>query len=219
MEASPSTCAESFSDPSVPGPPPSLGLRVRAGRPLEQVSSVVWRLERLRLESCRRGRGRGPPQQSGWHSGHGRRWLLKPMETQGLQQLLRLPKSMEMVKATLVESAEGEAQEALESQSWKGPGRESRPPPSRGRNRVPRGEKGLTRVLWLERSRDAWVAQSVKHRTSAQVMISRSMNSSPVSGSVLTAHSPEPALDSASPSLSLPLPHSWSVSLSLKNRH
>ena len=47
-----------------------------------------------------------------------------------------------------------------------------------------------------------WVAQSVKCLTSAQVMISQSVSSSPASGSVLTAQSLEPALDSVSPSLS-----------------
>ena len=59
----------------------------------------------------------------------------------------------------------------------------------------------------------AWVAQSVKGPTSAQVMISQLMGLSPVSGSVLTAQSLEPALDSVSPSLSLcPLLHLHSVS-------
>ena len=52
--------------------------------------------------------------------------------------------------------------------------------------------------------RGAWVAQSVKHLTSAQVMISQSTSLSPASGSVLTARSLEPASDSASPSLSAP---------------
>ena len=52
----------------------------------------------------------------------------------------------------------------------------------------------------------AWVAQSVKHPTSAQVMISQSMSSSSAFGSVLTAWSLEPALDSVSPSLSAPPP-------------
>ena len=54
---------------------------------------------------------------------------------------------------------------------------------------------------------------------SAQVMISQSVGSSPASGSVLTARSLEPVLDSASPSLSLrlPLSHSVSLSLSLSN--
>ena len=46
-----------------------------------------------------------------------------------------------------------------------------------------------------------WVAQSVKHQTSAQVMISQSVSSSPKSGSVLTAQSLEPASDSVSLSL------------------
>ena len=49
----------------------------------------------------------------------------------------------------------------------------------------------------------AWVAQSVKRLTSAQVMISRSVSSSPATGSVLTAQNVEPALDSVSPSVSL----------------
>ena len=49
-----------------------------------------------------------------------------------------------------------------------------------------------------------WVAQSVKHLTSARVMISRLVSLSPASGSVLTAQSLEPALDSVSPSLSAP---------------
>ena len=61
----------------------------------------------------------------------------------------------------------------------------------------------------------AWVAQSVERPTSAQVMISRFVGSSPAWGSVLTARNLEPASDSASPSLSLPLPHSCSVCLSL----
>ena len=44
----------------------------------------------------------------------------------------------------------------------------------------------------------AWVAQSVGRLASALVMISRLVSSSPVSGSVLTAQSLEPALDSTS---------------------
>ena len=47
----------------------------------------------------------------------------------------------------------------------------------------------------------AWVAQSVRQLTSAQVMISWSMSSSPASGSVLTAQSLDPVSDSVSPSL------------------
>ena len=59
------------------------------------------------------------------------------------------------------------------------------------------------------------MAQSVERPTSAQVVLSRFVSSSPASGSVLTGQSLEPVSDSASPSLSLPLPCSRSVSLSL----
>ena len=59
------------------------------------------------------------------------------------------------------------------------------------------------------------MAQSVKHPTSAQVMISRFLSSSPTSGSELTAQSLEPASDSVSPSLSAPPPLVLSLSLSL----
>ena len=52
----------------------------------------------------------------------------------------------------------------------------------------------------------AWVAQLVKRPTSAQVMISWFVTSSPELGSVLTAQSLEPALDSVSPSLCAPPP-------------
>ena len=52
----------------------------------------------------------------------------------------------------------------------------------------------------------AWVAQSVKHPTSAQVTISWFVGSSPASGSVLTDQSLEPAWDSVSLSLSAPPP-------------
>ena len=55
------------------------------------------------------------------------------------------------------------------------------------------------------KSRGAWVAQLVKHLSSAQVMISWFMGSSPVLGPVLTAQSLEPALDSVCVSLSAPL--------------
>ena len=51
-----------------------------------------------------------------------------------------------------------------------------------------------------------WVAQSVKHLTLVQVMISRLVSSSPVLASGLTAQSLEPASDSVSPSLSVPPP-------------
>ena len=60
------------------------------------------------------------------------------------------------------------------------------------------------------------MARSVGHLTSAQVMISRSLSSSPPSGSVLTAQSLEPASDSVSPSLSAPPP--FMLCLCLKNK-
>ena len=56
-------------------------------------------------------------------------------------------------------------------------------------------------LLW-----GAWVAQSVKRPTSAWVVISRFVGSSPTSGYVLTARSLEPASDSVSPLLSAPSP-------------
>ena len=57
-------------------------------------------------------------------------------------------------------------------------------------------------VLYLRGTwRGAWVARLVERPTSAQVMISRSVSSSPESGSVLTARSLEPVSDSVSPSL------------------
>ena len=69
--------------------------------------------------------------------------------------------------------------------------------------------------------RGTWVAQSVEHPTSALAMISRFVDSSPISGSTLSM---EPAWDYLPPSLSAPLPlaHtcllglSLSLSLSLK---
>ena len=60
------------------------------------------------------------------------------------------------------------------------------------------------------------MAQSVERPTSAQVMISRSVSSSPALGSVLTAQSLEPASDSVSPFL--PLPCSHCVCLSMINK-
>ena len=45
------------------------------------------------------------------------------------------------------------------------------------------------------------MAQWVKPPTSDRIMIARSVSSSPASGSVLTAGSLEPAIDSVSPSL------------------
>ena len=60
------------------------------------------------------------------------------------------------------------------------------------------------------------MAQLVECLTSAQVTISRSVGLSPASASVLSVQSLKPALDSVSPSLSLPLSHSCSVSVSEK---
>ena len=62
------------------------------------------------------------------------------------------------------------------------------------------------------------MAQSVKHLTSTQVMISQFVTSSPMLGSVLTAQSLEPASDSVSPSLSAPPLLMLCLSLSLKNK-
>ena len=59
------------------------------------------------------------------------------------------------------------------------------------------------------------MAQSVKRPTLALVMISRSVSSSPTSGSVLTARNLEPASESVSPSLSMPHPELCALSLSL----
>ena len=58
----------------------------------------------------------------------------------------------------------------------------------------------------------AWVAQSVKRLILAQVMMSRFVGSSPMSGSVLTAQSLEPDSDSVSPCLSDPPPFMLSLS-------
>ena len=65
--------------------------------------------------------------------------------------------------------------------------------------------------LKISYGQGAWVARSVKHMTLAQIMISQLVSLSPTSGSVLTAQSLEPALDSMSPFLSAP-PCSHSVS-------
>ena len=63
----------------------------------------------------------------------------------------------------------------------------------------------------------AWVAQSVKGPTWAQVVISRFAGSNPASGSVPTAQSLEPASESVSPSLSAPPPPLKNISKHLKN--
>ena len=66
---------------------------------------------------------------------------------------------------------------------------------------------------------DAWVIQSAKHWTSAQVMISWLLGSNPASGSVLAARSLESASDFVSPSLSAPHPLMLALSLSKINKH
>ena len=62
------------------------------------------------------------------------------------------------------------------------------------------------------------MAQPVERPTSAQVMISQFVGSSPVSDSVLTAQSPESASDSVSPSLTAPPPLVLCLSLSKTNK-
>ena len=69
------------------------------------------------------------------------------------------------------------------------------------------------RVYWGAR-----VAQLVEHPTSAQVIISWFVGLSPALGSVLTAQSLEPALDSVPPSLCPSPAHALSISLSVKNK-
>ena len=72
------------------------------------------------------------------------------------------------------------------------------------------------RFLLKIHTRGAWVAQSVKRLTSAQVTISLPVSSSPALGSVLTAQSLEPVSDSVSPSLSDSPPFMLCLSLSQK---
>ena len=85
-----------------------------------------------------------------------------------------------------------------------------------GGKKLQRGKEANYKRLLKTENRGAWVAQSVKRPTSAQVTISRSMSSSPVSGSGLMAQSLEPASDSVSPSLSAPPPFMLCLSLSQK---
>ena len=59
-------------------------------------------------------------------------------------------------------------------------------------------------AYYIATARGAWVAQSVKRPTWAQIMISRFMSSTPVSGSVLTTQNLERASGSVSLSLSAP---------------
>ena len=72
----------------------------------------------------------------------------------------------------------------------------------------------IIKTLWGD-----WVARSVERPTSAQVMISQFVSSSPASGSVLTAQSLESASDSVSPSLSVPPLLTLCLSLSEINKH
>ena len=67
----------------------------------------------------------------------------------------------------------------------------------------------------MKELRVALVAQSVKRPTSAQIMISWFLGLSPMLGSVLTARSLAPALDSMSTSVSSPHPFTLSLNLSL----
>ena len=66
--------------------------------------------------------------------------------------------------------------------------------------------------------RGARVAQSVERLSLVPVVISWSVSSSPISDSVLTAQSLEPALDSASLSLSAPPMLMLFLSLCLNNK-
>ena len=63
------------------------------------------------------------------------------------------------------------------------------------------------------------MAQLVKCLTSAQVMISWFLRSSPASGSVLTAQNLEPASDAVSPSVSAPCLLALCLSFSKINKH
>ena len=72
--------------------------------------------------------------------------------------------------------------------------------------------------MHFKRNHGAWVAQSVKCLTLAQVMISQFMGLNPASGSVLTAQSLDPALDSVSPCRSAPPPLMLCLSFSLSQK-
>ena len=72
-----------------------------------------------------------------------------------------------------------------------------------------------TCILKITRPWGAWVAQSVEHPTLAHAMILEFVSSSPMSGSVPTAQSLEPASDSVSPPLSAPPPLTLCLSVSL----
>ena len=70
-----------------------------------------------------------------------------------------------------------------------------------------------TCLIYMESTRGAWVTQSVERLTSAPVMISRFVGSSPTPGSELSAQS---SLLILCLRLSLPLPHSRSFSFKNK---
>ena len=72
---------------------------------------------------------------------------------------------------------------------------------------------------YLLNSGGAWVAQSVKHPTWAQVMILRLVGLSPVLGSVLTAQSLEPASVSVSPLSLPPRPPTHTLGVISINKH
>ena len=67
-----------------------------------------------------------------------------------------------------------------------------------------------------EKDGGAWVAQSVKHPTSAPVMILGFVSLSPTSGSVLSAQS---LFRIPCPPLTAPPPHVCALSLSKINKH
>ena len=69
--------------------------------------------------------------------------------------------------------------------------------------------------LKIHTLRGAWVVQSVEQPTLAHVVISRFVDSSPASGSLLSAQSPLQILCAP---ISLPLPHSCPLSLSKINK-
>ena len=69
-------------------------------------------------------------------------------------------------------------------------------------NQCLKGSRKAESALEFQTPRGAWVAQSVKHLTVAQVIL-KFVSSSPTSGSVLMARSLEPASHSVSPSLSV----------------
>ena len=77
-------------------------------------------------------------------------------------------------------------------------------------------DRGLSYSKPNQRTWGAWVAQSVEHLTSAQIMISQLVSWSPALSFVLTARILEPASDSVSPSLSALNPLAFCLCLSQK---